>query len=258
MCQISTISSTARSLSAASRIPAGNPFALSSTCTRCGTLRARSLSGPFRIPNSAFRIFSRFIVDQRIPPLREPRPWLHLDDVVEQRALEPEFALLQGDAERAPPSSPRGGARVAGEELQFGGARREGGELDREPLHCPAGRRLLEPGPERRGDAIPVGGRGLERRFDQPRRAALELGSDAHHPHPPADATWEVEWALEQLVQRMREQLALGDRREERDRGGDRLGCRPAYDALDRRPRPQPPQAPAGRARLPEQRFPRE
>src|SRR5207245_5859753 len=73
-------------------------------------------------------------------------------------------------------------------------------------------RSLLEPGPERRGDAIPVGGRVLERRFDQPRRAVLELGSDAHHLHPPADATWMLECALEQLVQRMREQLALGDR----------------------------------------------
>src|SRR3989442_2011876 len=212
MCQISTISSTARSLSAASRIPAGNPFALSSTCTRCGTLRARSLSGPFRIPNSAFRIFSRFIVDQRIPPLREPRPWLHLDDVVEQRALEPEFALVQGDAERAPPSSPRGGARVAAEELQFGGARREGGELDREPLHCPAGRRLLEPGPERRGDAIPVGGPGPERRVDPARRAVLELGSDRHHPQPPAHATLRPECAPWQPGYRRREQTSLSHR----------------------------------------------
>src|SRR5213594_2403306 len=95
----------------------------------------------------------------------------------------------------------------------------------------------------RSGAAMPVGGRVLERRFDQPRRAVLELGSDAHYLHPPADATWMLECALEQLVQRMREQLALGDRREERDRGGDRLGCRPAYDALDRRPRREPPQA---------------
>src|SRR3989442_4042340 len=204
MCQISTISSTARSLSAASRIPAGNPFALSSTCTRCGTWSPRSLSGPCRIPTAAFRISSRFIVDQRIPPLREPRPWLHLDDVVEQRALEPEFALLQGDAERAPPSSPRGGARVAGEELQFGGARREGGELDREPLHCPAGRRLLEPGPERRGDAIPVGGRGPARRFYHAPPAVLELRSAPPPPPPPTDTTWMLEGAPEQLGQPMR------------------------------------------------------
>src|SRR5207245_11628623 len=113
----------------------------------------------------------------------------------------------------------RGGGGGGGEERQCGRARRGGGEPDREPLHCPDGRRLLEPGPERRGDAIPVGGRVLERRFDQPRRAVLELGSDAHHLHPPADATWMLECALEQLVQRMREQLVLGARREERDGG---------------------------------------
>src|SRR5256886_3482171 len=157
MCQISTIFSTSRSLSTVSRIPVGNPFALSSTCTRRGTLRARSLSGPFRIPNSAFRIVSRFIIDQRIPPLREPRPGLHLDDVKEQRALEPELDLLQGGAEGALPAGPRGGARVAGEELQLGGARCEGGELDGEPFHRAGGPRPLRPGPERRGGAVPVG-----------------------------------------------------------------------------------------------------
>src|SRR5205807_895657 len=86
-------------------------------------------------PKSA--ISSRLIIDQRIPPLREPRPWLHLDDVVEQRALESELDLLQGGAEGAPPAGPRGGARVAGEELQLGGARREAGEFDGEPLHRP-------------------------------------------------------------------------------------------------------------------------
>src|SRR2546423_9938452 len=69
------------------------------------------------IPHSALG----FKVDQRIPSLREPRPGLHLDDVVEQRALEPELDLLQGGAEGALPAGPRGGARVAGEELQLGG-----------------------------------------------------------------------------------------------------------------------------------------
>src|SRR2546430_12047385 len=156
MCQISTIFSTCRSVSTCSRIPVGNPLALSSTCTRCGTLRARSLSGPFRIPNSAFRIVSRFIIDQRIPPLREPRPGLHLDDVKEQRALEPELDLLQGGAEGALPAGPRGGARVAGEELQLGGARCEGGELDGELFHRAGGRAPLSAGPDAGREGGPV------------------------------------------------------------------------------------------------------
>src|SRR5439155_1319982 len=82
---------------------------------------------------------------------------LHLDDVIEQRAFEPELDLLDRAAERATPAGTRGGARVACEELQIGGARRERGEFDGEPLHRPRGWRLLEPGPERPRDANPTG-----------------------------------------------------------------------------------------------------
>src|SRR6266436_117856 len=46
----------------------------SSTCTRWGALRARSLSAPLG-----------FIVDQRVAPLGEAGPWLHLDDVIQHR-----------------------------------------------------------------------------------------------------------------------------------------------------------------------------
>src|SRR5437867_6245856 len=99
------MSSTARSLSAASRMPVGSPFALSSTCTRCGTLSARSLSLPFRTPHSALG----FIVDQCVAAFGESGPRLHLDDVVQERALEPELDLLDGGAEGAPPPRPRGG-----------------------------------------------------------------------------------------------------------------------------------------------------
>src|SRR5437016_3783139 len=82
----------------------------------------RSESIGFHIPQSAIRnpqCFSRFIVDQRIPPLREPRPRLYLDDVVEQRALEPELDLLSGGAQRPAPSGPRSGLCVAREQLQL-------------------------------------------------------------------------------------------------------------------------------------------
>src|SRR5436190_1156396 len=199
----------------------GIPFASTSTSTRWGVLIVRSRS----VFNPQSAIDSWLIVNQRIPPLREPRPWLHLDDVIEQRSLEPELDLPGGGAERAT------------------------------PLGRPRRRRLLEPGPERRGDAIPVGGWIFEDRFDQPRCAVLELGAHAHHLHPPADASRMLERALEQLVQRAREQLALGDRREKGDRGDDRLGRLTAHDPLDCHPRREPPQAAAGPAELRDDRF---
>src|SRR5256885_452329 len=119
--------------------------------------------------------------------------------------------------------------------------RSEGGELDGEPFHRAGGRRLLEPGPERRGDAIPVGGRILEGRFDQPRRPVLELGTDAHHLHPPADAPRIFERALDQPVQRMCEHRPIGDGSEKRERGDDRLGRLAAHDP----PAPPPPPGPS-------------
>src|SRR5438876_275252 len=128
---------------------AGTPRSSSSTSTRCGTFSARSLSGLFRIPHSALG----FIVDQRVAAFGDARPWLDGDDVVQHRALEPELDLVDGGAERAAPAGPGGGARVAREELQLGGARREPGELDGEPLHGPGGGRLLEARLERRDRA---------------------------------------------------------------------------------------------------------
>src|SRR6059058_2254022 len=89
----------------------------------------------FRTPHSALG----FKVDQRIPPLREPRPRLHLDDVVEQRALEPELDLLSGAAQRATPPGARRGLRVAREQLQLRGAGDERGELDDQPLYRAGG-----------------------------------------------------------------------------------------------------------------------
>src|SRR6266571_1593578 len=87
----------------------GIPFASTSTSTRWGVLIVRSRS----VFNPQSAIDSWLIVNQRIPPLREPRPWLHLDDVIEQRSLEPELDLPGGGAERATPVGTRGGARVA-------------------------------------------------------------------------------------------------------------------------------------------------
>src|SRR2546428_8659561 len=119
----------------------GIPSASSSTSTRCGTLRARSLSALFRVPRSDFRILLRFIVDQRVAAFRKAGPWLDLDDVMQHGALEPERDLLDGAPQGAPSAGPRGGARVPGEELQLGGARGEGGELDDQPLDGACGRR---------------------------------------------------------------------------------------------------------------------
>src|SRR2546421_702565 len=109
MRQTSPIVSTARRIPhPASRIPIGCPFASSSTVTRWGAFRARSLSGPFRI-------FSGFIVDQRVAPLGEAGPWLHLDDVIQHRPSDPERDLPRGALERtSSPGAGRGGGAPGG------------------------------------------------------------------------------------------------------------------------------------------------
>src|SRR5713101_4742962 len=89
----------------------------SSTCTRWGALRARSLSAPFRTPHSALG----FIVDQRVAPLGEAGPWLHLDDVIQHRPSDAECDLPGGALERTPPPGARRGARIAREQLQLRG-----------------------------------------------------------------------------------------------------------------------------------------
>src|SRR6266550_9244916 len=127
------------------RIPilAGDPQASSSTTAGWGTFTARNLSAPFRIPNSAFRIFSGFKVDQRVPPLGETRPWLHLDDVIQHRPFDPQRDLPGGALERTPPPGASRGARITREQLQLRGTRCESGELDDQPLHRSGGRRTL-------------------------------------------------------------------------------------------------------------------
>src|SRR5882724_1157947 len=140
MRQTSPTASTDRHVSyPESRIPIGCLFASSSTSTRCGALSARSLSVLFRVPPSEFRVRSRFIVDQRVPPLGEARPWLHLDDVIQHRSSDPERDLPRGALERAPPPGTSRGARIAREQLQLRGAGGEGGELDDESLHRSSG-----------------------------------------------------------------------------------------------------------------------
>src|SRR6267154_2579141 len=63
----------------------------------------------FRNPKSA--IESRFIVDQRVPPLGEAGPWLHLNDVIQHRSFDPESDLPGRVLERAAPSGARRGVR---------------------------------------------------------------------------------------------------------------------------------------------------
>src|SRR5438552_5892385 len=89
----------------------GSPAASSSTFTCCGTLSARILSLLF--PLTAH--LSRFKVDQRVPPLGETRPGLHLDDVVQHRPFDPQRDLPDGALERAPPPGATRGARITRE-----------------------------------------------------------------------------------------------------------------------------------------------
>src|SRR2546425_4485398 len=137
---ISPIDSIRLPLPASRFTTTGTPRSSRVTSTRCCTLRARSLSALFRVPRSDFRVCSRFKVDQRVASFGEARPRLHLDHVIQVRALEPELDFLGGAREGAPPPGPRGGARVPREQLQLRGARCERRELDGEPLHRADGR----------------------------------------------------------------------------------------------------------------------
>src|SRR3989441_2344511 len=86
---ISPIDSIRLPLPASRFTTTGTPRSSRVTSTRCCTLRARSLSALFRVPRSDFRVCSRFKVDQRVASFGEARPRLHLDHVIQVRALEP-------------------------------------------------------------------------------------------------------------------------------------------------------------------------
>src|SRR5882762_3062782 len=218
----------------------------SSTCTRWGALRARSLSAPFRIPHSALG----FKVDQRVAPLGEAGPWLHLDDVIQHGPSDAERDLPGGALERAPPPGARRGARIAREQLQLRGARNEGGELDDESLHRSGGRRPLELRLERRRDALSRRGRILEGRGYEPGGPMLELGAQSHYLHAPAATARIRDRAVDELVQCVGEQVPLADWGEKREGGHDRLWYDPSDHRLRFECRREPPQPPAGAAEL--------
>src|SRR6266513_2244199 len=204
----------------------------------------RSESICFHNPQSAIRnpqLLLRFIVDQRVPPLGETRPWLHLDDVVQHRPFDPQRDL--------PPGASRG-ARITREQLQLRGTRCESGELDDQPLHRSGGRRTLELCLERRRDALPRRGWVFEGRGHEPGGAVLELGAHPNDLHAPSAAARISERAVDELVQCVCEQVPLADRSEKREGGHDRLGRYPPHHRLRHEPCREPPQPPAGAAEL--------
>src|SRR5881397_3483580 len=115
MRQISSTDSTVRCSTLT-----GSPAAPSSTSTHLGVLIARSRS--VFIPQSAIRnpqSLLRFIVDQRVTPLGEAGPGLHLDDVIQHRPSDPERDLPRGALERTSSPGTSRGARIAREQLQL-------------------------------------------------------------------------------------------------------------------------------------------
>src|SRR5437899_1301311 len=195
----------------------------------------------FRIPPSALG----FKVDQRVPPLGEAGPWLHLDDVIQHRPSDPERDLPGGALERTPSPGASRGARIMREQLQLGGAGSKGGELDDEPLHRTGGRRPLELCLERCRDALSRRGGVFESRCHEPGGPVLELGAHPNDLHAPAAATRISERAVDELVQCMGEQAPLADRGEKRESGHDRLGHDPSHHRLRHESRREPPQPPA-------------
>src|SRR5436190_2732901 len=84
----------------------------------------------------------------------------------------------------------------------------------------------------------------------EPGAAALEDGAQAQCVHAPADAAWRFERARDQLIESMDEQLLFADRREERERGNDRLGSNASLDRLRYAAGGELPQPAARRAEL--------
>ena len=149
---------------------------------------------------------------------------MNLDDAVKQRPLEPGLDLLHGSAEGAATARASGARRIAGEELELGGTRGEGGELDGEVFDGSGGRRLLEARDQRSQDAAAIGGRILERHFGHPGGAVLEVRAGAHGVDPPPDAARVTQRLLDQAIERVREQAAVGEWRGEVQPYDDRLG----------------------------------
>src|SRR2546427_6115627 len=76
----------------------------------------------------------------------------------------------------------------------------------------------------------------------EPGPATFQIGTNAQRVHAPADATRMLERARNQLIERVHEQLALPDRREERERGDDRLRLDAPLDRLGDTSRGETPQ----------------
>ncbi|OGU16814.1 MAG: hypothetical protein A3K13_13245 [Gemmatimonadetes bacterium RIFCSPLOWO2_12_FULL_68_9] len=175
---------------------------------------------------------------------------MDLDDVIEGGALEARLDFVDGGAQRLAAAGARGALRVAGEELQFRGARRKGGELHGQPLHRARGRRLLEPHLEGCGEAMLVRRGILERDVDQPRGTLLEDRARADRVYPPPRAARRLERALDQLVNRVGQDHAIRDGRREVQLGGNGLGHFAARDRIGDQPRGQTPHQPSQAAEL--------
>src|SRR5712692_2733172 len=151
-------------------------------------------------------------VDERVAAFRDSGPWVHLDHAGKQGTVEPGFDFIRGDPERATTVGAGGGPGVAGEKLKLGGAWRGCGELDRELLDRAGGWSLLEPDQQRGGDPRALGRRILERRFGEPGSALLEGRAHADHLHPPAGAARVAERLVDEALERVGEEDAVGDR----------------------------------------------
>src|SRR2546422_7006787 len=143
--------------------------------------------------------------------------------MIKRRTLYAHANLTCGALQCALLSRARGCLRIAREQLQLAGPGGEVGELEHESLDGSRRRRLLEPGLEWRGDALGIRGRVLEQDRGEPGARAFEIRTQSDRVHAPADAAWMFAPAREPRLARVREQLALTHRREERERGHDRL-----------------------------------
>ena len=114
---------------------------------------------------------------------------------------------------------------------------------------------MIETNFEWRGDARGIGARILEQNRCEPGAGAIEIGAQSQRVHAPSDATRVPERAGDQLIERMAEQLAFANRREERECRHDRLGGDAAHDRLGNTTGGEQPEPPADRSELRRHRF---
>src|SRR5215469_8749590 len=142
---------------------------------------------------------------------------------MKEGTAEPEADFVGGGAQGVPAAGAGFRARIAGEELQLGGAGREVGEQDRELLDGPGEWCLLDPSTKERQEPVEGGGGVFQGECGEPGSAMLDLRFGAELPDSPSSATGMGEGESENAREGLNEEFPLRHRRVEGERLDDGL-----------------------------------